>query len=258
MSLPVSIYTLALDAIRFLPRQLEIFEKLNRRWNWHIVSGVADNVLDTGWCAKIPPRLSRDGTDEFLNAHMKHPNITIQRRQLWPGKTAMVNAALSKIKEPCVLMEIDADEMWRPEQIEKICQLFETGKYDKMSFFCRYFVGENLIVTSENGWGNRPGEWLRGWMFKPGMIQARHEPPVLSGCGHRELSRMETRKLGLVFDHEAYKYEESLIFKEQYYRYKGAVDAWKRLQVHNNFPCRLNTFFAWVDRTVIVDRIRNH
>lgn len=258
MSLNLAIYTLALDAMRFLPRQLEIFEKLNRRWNWHIVSGVADNVSDTSWCAKIPPRLSRDGTDEWLNAHLTHPNITVQRRQLWPGKTSMVNAAISKLKEPCVLMQIDADEFWTPEQIEKICLAFENGYYDKMYFYCRYFVGENLIVTSENGWGNRQGEWLRAWLWKPGMIQERHEPPVLKGCGNYILTRDDTRKLGLVFDHEAYKHVESVEFKEHYYKYRGAVNGWKRLQQNNDFPCRLNKFFSWVDNSVIVDRIRNH
>ena len=61
------IFTLALDAMPFLPQQLAIFEQLKIPFHWHICEGVADNVLDTDWVAKIPPRFSRDGTSEFIN-----------------------------------------------------------------------------------------------------------------------------------------------------------------------------------------------
>lgn len=255
MKLPIHLYTLALDAIRFLPRQLEIFEKLQRPWVWHIISGVADNVLDTNWCAKITPRLSRDGTDEWLTSKLRHPNIRVYRRQLWPGKNAMVNAALSQINEPCCLMQVDADEFWTAEQLEKICELFETGEYDRMRFFCRYWLGGGIIATGENVWSNQPGEWSRAWIFKPGQMSKSHEPPVLSGCGSRELTRDQTRELGLVFEHEAYKYIEQLEFKQSYYKYTGAVDGWKRLQAHTQFPTKLKPFFHWVDDAVKADKL---
>ena len=256
MKLPLSIFTLALDTMRFLPRQLAVFEQLQRPWHWFIVSGVADNVGCTAWCAKLQPRLSRDGTDNWLNQHMGHPNITILRRQLWPGKNAMVNAALSLIKEPCAVQQIDADEFYTPAQLDKICQLYETGNWDRMRFFCRYYVGENLVVTSENGFGNKPGEWSRSWLWREGMSSVRHEPPVMQGCGTREISRDETRRLGLVFEHEAYKYIETMRFREQYYKYAGAVEGWKRLQAHTQFPTKLKPFLPWVDDKATVDILR--
>jgi len=254
--IPLHIFTLALDAIDFLPWQLETFEALERPWTWHIVTGVADNVADTKWCAKIAPRLSRDGTEEWLAKHAKHPNIRISRRQLWPGKTAMCNAATSKINEDCVLMQIDADEIWTAGQIEKICKLYESGSYDRIRFLCRYFVGENLFVSSNCGWGNKPGEWSRSWLFRPGMFFTCHEPPVLEGCGRREMSREESSRHGLVFDHLAYVMEHQVAFKEKYYKYAGAVDGWRRLQAQTKFPCSLKQFLPWVDDGTMVDKIK--
>ncbi len=256
MKLPIHIFTLALDSIQFLPRQLAVFEKLERDWTWHIVSGVADNVLDTSRCAKIQPRFSRDGTDEWLTAHMRHPNIRIYRRQLWPGKVSMCNAALANISEPCSLMQIDSDEFWSAEQLEKIASLYDEGACERMRFFCQYFVGENIVVTSENAWANRPGEWSRSWLWKPGMFFKKHEPPMLQGCGALELTRERTRELGLVFRHEAYRFIESVQFKQHYYSYKGAVEGWKRLQANTGWPCRLKDFLAWVDDKAVANVIK--
>lgn len=256
MRLPLHIYTLALDAAKFLHRQLEVFKQINREWTWHVMEGVADNVKDTSWVAKIPPRLSRDGTTEWLNqAMVENPRIKVYRRQLWPGKTAMVNAAISRIQEPCVLLQVDSDEFWTAEQIEKMCSLYESGRYDRMRFYCRYFVGPDIVVTTTNTWSNRPGEWSRSWLFKPGMIAEKHEPPVLKGCGRRELNRDETLKLGLFFNHEAYMYADQIEFKERYYKYRGATDGWRRLQQNKIWPTKLKPFFNWVEDSVIVDKI---
>jgi len=46
-------------------------------------------------------------------------------RELWENKTEMCNFALAGITEPCVLMQIDADETWRADQLEKIVSLFD-------------------------------------------------------------------------------------------------------------------------------------
>lgn len=255
MSLPLAIFTLALDAAEFLPRQFEIFEKLNLKYHWYIAEGVAAPVRDTAWCKPIPPRLSRDGTSEILTHWLNNPRITVFRRQLWNGKTEMCNHCIMHIKEPCVLLQVDADEFWTPAQIEKMVELYETGQYDRMRFFCRYFVGENIITTSENSYGNNPGEWSRSWLFDPKMRFATHEPPNLRGCGKREMTRDETRAQGLVFDHWAYRFEHQVRFKETYYGYKDAAAHWRRLQANTVWPCRLRDFLPWVDDKATADKI---
>jgi len=260
MSLPIHIYSLSLDSMPFLPKQLEIFERLERPWTWHIVSGVADTVACTSWCAKTQPRLSRDGSDEWLTAHLKHPNMRIYRRQLWPGKNAMVNAALSQIKEPCCLMEIDADEFYAAEQLEKIVAIYEAGQYDQMRFFCRYFVGKNIICTNTTGWSNRGEvEWARSWYFKPGMMQKSHEPPILGGCGNRIMTREQTRKMGLVFDHFSWVLESNVLAKLRYYKYgEQHLNGWRRLQANTQWPISdLKAFLPWVGNGVTADLFEN-
>lgn len=251
------IYTLALDAMPFMPIQLRVFESLKCDWVWHVIEGAADNLLDTGWCAKITPRFSRDGTSEWLTSQLKHPNIRIYRRQLWPGKTAMVNAALSTINEECVLMQIDSDELWTAEKIGKIMEVYETGQYDRMRFFCRYFVGPKIVTVGTNCWSNNEGEWSRSWRFKPGMIQKSHEPPILQGCGTMELSRNTAKDLGLVFEHFAYVLPKQIAFKEVYYKYRGAVDQWNRLQANTEWPVDLKKFLPWVGSGVTADLFEN-
>lgn len=251
----LSVFTICLDAAEFLPKQLAVFEQLKCDWHWYIAEGVAAPVRDTSWCSPIPPRLSRDGTSELLTSWLKHPRITIFRRQLWEGKTAMCNACLSAIKEPCALLQVDADEFWTPKQIEEIVKLYDTGLYDRMRFFCRYFVGENIIVTGENCWSNKIGEWSRSWLFDSNMRFQSHEPPVLKGCGTRELTREQTRELGLVFNHFAYCSEKTLRFKQEYYGYKDAVAHWRRLQSNTVWPCRLREFLPWVDDKAMADKV---
>lgn len=254
----LSILTICLDAAEFLPRQLAIFEQLRCDWHWFIAEGTAAPVKDTAWCKAIPPRLSRDGTSELLTSWLKHPRITIFRRQLWQGKVEMCNKCLSAIKEPCALLEVDADEFWQPSQIEKIVQLYETGQYDRMRFFCRYFVGPNIIVKGEDVWSNKPGEWSRSWLFNPTMRFLTHEPPNLKGCGTRELTREQTRELGLVFDHFAYCSEKTLQFKMAYYGYKDAVAHWRRLQENKVWPVTsLKDWLPWVGEGATADWIEN-
>jgi hypothetical protein len=252
------IFTLALDAMPFLPRQLEVFENLKCDWHWHIIEGVADNVLDTSWCKKIFPRFSRDGTTEWLNSVSKNPRISIYRRQLWHGKTTMCNAALKTIKEDCVLLQKDADEFHTAEQIDKIVELFSERDIDWMRFHCRYYVGEKIVVVGENCWSNKNGEWLRAWRFKPGMLFAKHEPPVLNGCGKNGLPIDQTMILGLDFEHYAYYYEHQVAFKEQYYGYTDAVKKWRALQANTVWPVtRLKDFLPWSGDDAGADLIEN-
>lgn len=244
----IHIVTLALDAMPFLPMQLSIFNGLRCDWTWHIIEGVADAVHCTQWCAKISPRLSRDGTTEFLNSLRFHPRVRCYQRQLWDGKIEMLNFALAQIHDPCVLLEVDADEIWQAWQIDRLVQMF-TNDPSAISarFFMRYFVGPNLIVQSVNTYGNKAGEWHRAWRFRPGNVFVTHEPPEFSVAG-KCVSREATRKIGLIPDHWSYVFRSQLEFKAEYYQYTEAVAHWLRLQHHSGpWPVLLREYFPWVE-----------
>jgi len=155
-------------------------------------------------------------------------------------------------------MQIDSDEMWTAEQIDKIVQIFEE-RHDiyRIYFWCRYFLGLDIIATSENGYGNRLGEWLRAFRFEPGMKFEKHEPPVLANNSKGlSLGRDATRGLGLVFDHFAWQLESQAIYKQNFYGHRNAADCWRRLQSNRQWPVNLKNFLPWVGEGATADKIK--
>lgn len=244
------IITIVLDGEPWIRKHLPEFEKLTAMgvdWKWHIREGVASATHCTKWCQQMKPRFSEDGTHEYLGSLFHHERCDIRGKIIWDGKVSMFNDALLRVNEPCVLMQIDSDELWTAIQLVKICQLFADYPQAKRAYFkCDYYVGENIFTTSLNTYGNGPEEWLRAWRFKPGMIFDRHEPPMLSGTQGPAIPRETTWQNGLVFRHESYTTEKQVALKEKYYGYRDAVRHWKRLQANKVWPARLADFFPWV------------
>lgn len=237
--------TIVLDGMPWIGWHLPVFNCLPMRWHWHIIEGVADPVKDTAWCKPIPPRLSQDGTKEYLDSIAHHPNISIYRKELWHGKTEMFNYALDRIKEPGLLWQVDADELWTAEQINIVRSQFDSApKRNCADFWCRYFVGPDIVVERIPGTWTNADEimWRRVWRFQPGMRFASHEPPVLENHQRNPIPRAWLP----VFDHYAYATEAQVAFKEQYYGYTGAVEGWRRLQSNTRWPCRLGEFLPWL------------
>src|SRR6266480_6716339 len=117
-------FTVVLDGEPFIERHLPILQQLKIFWHWIVVEGASGNTADTSWCKPQEPRWSNDGTTEYLSS-IRHKRVEHGFRELWENKTEMCNFALAGITEPCVLMQIDADETWRADQLEKIVSLFD-------------------------------------------------------------------------------------------------------------------------------------
>lgn len=219
---------------------------------WTVVHGVANPVADTSWCKPIDAP-EDDGTLKFLRwLRDRRPDLlTLIEQPHWPGKTAMCNAALDAFTEPGLLMQIDADEIWQPEQLRVMPSLFaQHPSADAAMFLCRYWVGPRRYVCTPNAYGNNCGyEWIRAWKFAPGQRFLSHEPPMLDGA-HRYVSHSATAHLGLVFDHYAYATRDQVAFKEQYYGYAGAVAAWEKLNAATG-PQDVSAFLPWVKTPVI-------
>ena len=279
VALPINFFTIVLNGKPFIDYHIKVFESLSVPWHWHIVEGVANLVHDTGWGvpngATVPSEfhkdgLSVDGTSEYLDElEAAFPeNISVYRKpkgQFWNGKLEMVNAPIQNIHEQSLLWQVDADEFWNKQQIEKMHLLFSEDETRTAAWFwCNYFVGPHLTISSRNCYAMNPqSEWLRVWRFKPKMFWTSHEPPALAIAGsegrHDDVGRLypfthtDTERHGLVFDHFAYVTEEQIRFKESYYGYAGATESWKRLQKATQFPLKLRDYFAWVtDETTVV------
>lgn len=249
------IITICLDAMPTLPTLFFTFNQLKTNWRWHICEGPALNVKDTSWCKQQHPRYSEDGTHEFLEMISSHPRIHVAGKKMWPGgKVEMVNNPLPLIKEESVLLQVDADEIWTAHQIDTIVHLFDQfPEVDAMQFFCRYFVGVNILSTTPDSYGNNPHEWLRAWRFRPGDKFASHEPPLLTRKPRKVMSREETRMRDLVFDHYSWAFPNQVMYKEAFYGYHRAFEKWLILQQNKNWPVNLKSFLPWVDPKATAD-----
>lgn len=250
------IVSIVLDGMPWITHHLPVFNRLLCDWHWSIAEGAAMPVKDTSWCRPQEARLSRDGTTEYLATLRKHPRVTVVQRQSWQGKVEMVNALLPIHKEECVLMQIDVDELWTDWQLSRIFSTFDSEpELGAMQFYCRYFVGQNIVITSDNTYGNRDGEWLRAWRWRPGTRFLKHEPPILGPVHGPTMTRAHTRYRQLTFDHFAYVLPSQVAFKERYYGYDHAVEYWNVLQQNRTWPTRLAKWLPWVKDEAIADQL---
>lgn len=254
----LNIVTIVLNGQPYISQHLKMLQSLAIDWHWFIVEGVAAPVADTFWIQKQDPGLSTDGTTEYLDS-IDDPRVTVIRSSLWGGgKTEMVNAPLPMIKKESVLLQMDSDEFWTKEQLERMVDMFEKNfRIMAMQFYADYRVGPNIRITSNNTYGNKWNEWVRAWRFRPTMLFNSHEPPVLNNGRGYMMNRDETREAGLVFLHQAYTTESQLRFKERVYNYKNAYYQWRMLQDNTEWPVNdLKQWLPWVGDGVTADLVK--
>ena len=249
------ILTLVLNGMPWLAAQWASLVRSGIDFHWHVVEGAAANTHCTSWCKRIEPQYSTDGTGEFLFRLHDNARVTHYRRPMWDGKAAMCNEAMQRITEPCILLQMDSDELWAPDQLQKLPTLLKKA-HTHAFFWCRYFFGPDIVMTTRNCYANNPRqEWKRLWRFEPGKKFVSHEPPILDGEGVA-MEHAETEAAGLVFDHYGYALEKQVAFKEEYYGYANAVDNWMKLQHNKEWPAKLCDFLSWVkDHNCQVSRI---
>lgn len=260
--------TIVKDGMPFIGLHYPMMRQLPFDWTWNVIEGTAAPEACTSWCAPMPPGLSTDGTTELLDSLATFDKrVRVFRHAYWHGKTAMLNAALEWLHEPCLLWQIDADEIWNLAQIQAVVALFDKdlSKRNCARFFCRYFVGQDVVITSRNGYGNNTGyEWNRVWKVEPGVRFKTHEPPCLEKFEERPFTHEQTEDAGAVFDHYAYATEAQVKFKSAYYGstankaghlYRNAVEGWKRLQANQKWPVDLREFLPWVGNNVSASRL---
>lgn len=256
MRIPLHVMTLALDAMPWLAYTFAELSRLHEiPWRWTIVHGAAMNTRDTRWMQPQKPRLSTDGTTEFLHSLSFHPRIRIIEQPSWDGKVTMCNAALATFNERGVLMQIDADELWQVDQLRRIVETFEDDPAVMLARFdCRYFIAPN-VVTTDRG---KPSEWQRAWRFSPGIRFDSHEPPVLQGNHGKNLTREDTAAMGLIFQHHAYSLSKHVEQKERLYgpKFHGLKSGWDKLRANTDWPVAdVGRFLPLAFRGTPVDKI---
>jgi hypothetical protein len=249
-------FTLVLNGMPFIKKQAEIIPQVFDEW--YIIEGATLPVKDTAWCQNIDgkyynnKKLSVDGTSEFLDSIASDKIKIVRKNDFWNGKVEMCNSIMHLV-ENAILMEFDVDEIWQPEVLKNVLEFCETNDgFDGLMFKCNYYVGPNLIIESENCYGDQNYEWYRCWKVKDKTFWLTHEHPQINGLT-KFITKDFTKKKGWVFDHHAYVTDEQLKFKENFYNYKGAHEQWKKLQNCKEFPQKLKNFLPWVKDESIVN-----
>ncbi len=269
----IHIFTIAHNAMPFITRHLSEFAKIkHHEWFWHICEGPAAFVNDSfraGGRLTLgrPDGGSSDGTAEYLDGFCMAKNIKVSRKPLWHGKTEMVNHAIGGVEAGSLVLEVDCDEMWTGEQITRMADLFEKNPHKLAAwFYCRYFVGPDLMMSGINCLGNHTEyEWVRAWRWIPGATFSRHEPPYVTVPGIPDIakapgqvfSHRETEAEGLVFNHYSWVTPEQVKFKETYYGYAGTFDGWTRLQKAVP-PVQINSFIPHLGHGMVVRAPAEH
>ncbi len=159
---------------------------------------------------------SGDHTNDILRKYVPRENVLHGR---WKEKDEMMNAAVHLIPEDTThVWMVDADEIWKPEDIEHVTKLLES--YDSVAFKPWSFYGgfERYMSGFEENFS-----WQRIQRWAPGAAWQTHRPPTVllpedKRLGTwRHLSETRTAEMGIRFYHYSYVFPEQIKRKTEYY-----------------------------------------
>ena len=224
-----------LQHLNFMGRMLDIFDHLI------FVEGHAKPGGSTYWCndLKYQSAISTDGTREYLKEYESDRVHIVLRDKAWSSKDEQFNAGIDKLREitdKCTLWQVDADEVWRKEQIEAN-ELALESSVGCVGF--HHIIGkcQDDLLLAEGKWGS--GKVNRVWRWE-GQSFVTHEPPMMEGQGVPQL-------LPEKFLHFSYYFEKDIEFKNKYYKgYGDLYKSWKELQgwKPSQFPCHIYRAFG--------------
>lgn len=190
---------------------------------------------------------STDGTVEILKQLEKEfDNLkVIYAKDCWAGKTAQCNAALEHAL-PGILWQIDADEFYKPRQMEDVKSCLEQFPETTAVEFWAYGFWpdtDHHCVWAEGEWQNNP-PWRRVFIYKKGQHFLSHEPPRMNQTNELVLLRHVTRLIPVYLYHYGYVHRSQFEQREIYYAMKpgSLTDEYDRFFATGESPRQLVKF----------------
>jgi len=156
---------------------------------------------------------STDRTTEILDAY-NIPTI----HGMWQEKDDESNAALSLVPSDAdFVFCLDADEIWKPEDLENIFKILKRGRTDSMSFKAVSFYGgfDRIMTGFEANF-----EVFRVQRFYPGARFSMHRPPTINAPDGKPWRYHVNMQCGL-FYHYSYVFPSQMEMKAKYYAAMG-------------------------------------
>ena len=151
--------------------------------------------------------------------------------------------AIAKQATGDYLFQIDSDEFYTHEAMNKIINLLETKSPDEVHFFANHFFGGFDYCVDERSdgqWGNGKNEWRRIFRNIPNKLRCiTHEPPkyICDNKIHDEykiITKYETLKLGIKLFHYSCVLESQIEFKTKFFRNENYIHYWNDFKTNKS------------------------
>jgi len=197
---------------------------------------------------------SLDNTNEILDNFPDPENKIALTHGQYEEKDAQCKAYMSFLrKDADYVWNLDADEILKPEDIEKIIQLLHDERYTSVGIRPLSFYGSfDHYIT---GWEEKKDQFMRIFKVYPGSVWKTHRPPTMEHKQKTILAEKHLDSEKLYNEHSIRMFHYSYVFPRQVQEkiayYKAAVS--KDKCIDNYFE---NVYIPWVngdevDREVI-------
>lgn len=200
-------------------------------------------------------------TDDTLDIIFNFPDvenkIKLVASQAWEHKDEMVNAYISSVTGN-YLFQVDSDEIWSGDDLNKICQiLLERPDITCLEFLPLQFWHNFETILIEGHWDS---PFMRLFKFESGAKWYSHEPPILvnpKGVSYNSIKKINaTEEYGIRFFHYSYLTESQARWKATFFaQYESAVSSDKSTRIAMTCDWFEKVWKPWKDNPKKVEAI---
>ena len=172
---------------------------------------------------------SDDGTNEIIdNIYDPDHKVKIIHSQ-YNEKDSQCNAYMQFLKQDNdYIWNLDCDEVFKPEDVEKVIELLEKEKYTSVGFKSLTFYGglDRYLTGFEEG-----AEFIRVRKVYPGSRWSTHRPPTITHSvasteilPEKHLDFNTLAAMGVRMYHYSYVFPQQVYQKVKYYKQKISKD----------------------------------
>lgn len=206
-----------------------------------VLKQVLDSVYDTAsqilvaegpvkWWQDLGIKTSMDRTNNILDNYPDPKNKLRITHGMYPEKDEQANAYIKSLDpDTDYIINLDSDEVWKPEDLEKIMRLLRDHQYTSIGVrSCTFYGGFDRYIT---GWEQKKDQFLRVFKTYPGCYWLTHRPPTITAPQGTRMLPAKHLDSDALFDetgvqlyHMSYVFPRQVKNKVAYYKHSLAKD----------------------------------